>query len=225
VLSASRCLLWLGRSQRRRLGVSLFVDHHELQAGKYYRLAIQCDGTDSFAVGGAEFFRNMWINKIEIEDVVIAPLGLDSISFDGEGEAEISFIPIRPGTFTLRIPGTTGETQDISMTPALAGEVAGFNLAVGGTQGSGGPTLAVSLDAFVRPEEAAEVCATIALIFRDHGPREARSRARLAFLIEDRGAGWMRDELVARLKRPLPAAGRDARVTTTTDHVGIFRRD
>jgi ferredoxin-nitrite reductase len=110
------------------------------------------------------------------------------------------------------------------MTPALAGEVAGFNLAVGGKQGSGGPTLAVPLDAFVRPEEAAEVCATIALIFRDHGPREARSRARLAFLLEDRGAAWMREELVTRLKRPLPAAGRDARVATTTDHVGIFRQ-
>lgn len=84
---------------------------YELQAGKYYRLTIQCDGTDLFAIGGAEFFRNMWINKIEIEDVAIAPLGFNSISFDGEGEAEISFIPIRPGTFTLRIPGTTGETQ------------------------------------------------------------------------------------------------------------------
>ena len=31
---------------------------YELQAGKYYRLTIQCDGTDSFAIGGAEFFRN-----------------------------------------------------------------------------------------------------------------------------------------------------------------------
>jgi len=33
-----------------------------------------------------------------------------SIAFEGEGKAEISFIPIRPGTFVLRIPGTTGET-------------------------------------------------------------------------------------------------------------------
>ena len=33
------------------------------------------------------------------------------MSFDGEGEAEISFIPIRPGTLSLCIPGTTRETQ------------------------------------------------------------------------------------------------------------------
>jgi len=134
-----------------------------------------------------------------------------------------------PRKFNVTITGclehcTGGETQDISMTPALAGAVAGFNLAVGGKQGSGGPTLAASLDAFVLPEDAAEVCATIALIFRDHGPREARSRARLAFLLEERGAAWMREELVARLKRPLPPAGRDARVVTATDHVGIFRQ-
>jgi len=134
-----------------------------------------------------------------------------------------------PRKFNVTITGclehcTGGETQDISMTPALVGDVAGFNLAVGGKQGSGGPTLAASLDAFVRPDDAAEVCATIALIFRDHGPREARSRARLTFLLEARGAAWMREELVARLKRPLPPAGRDARVATTTDHVGIFRQ-
>src|SRR5207237_6947754 len=120
-----------------------------------------------------------------------------------------------PRKFNVTITGclehcTGGETQDISMTPALAGDVAGFHLAVGGKQGSGGPTLATPLDAFVRPEEAAEVCATIALIFRDHGPREARSRARLAFLLEDRGAAWLPEELVARLKRALPPRARGA---------------
>jgi ferredoxin-nitrite reductase len=134
-----------------------------------------------------------------------------------------------PRKFNVTITGclehcTGGETQDISMTPALDGETPGFNVAVGGKQGSGGPVFARALDAFVRPEEAAPVCAAIALIFRDHGPREARSRARLAFLIEERGVGWFREELERRLGRALPPAGRDARVATTTDHVGIFRQ-
>src|SRR5216117_490453 len=134
-----------------------------------------------------------------------------------------------PRKFNVTITGclehcTGGETQDISMTPALAGDVAGFNLAVGGKQGSGGPTLAASLDAFVRPEDAAEVCATIALIFRDHGPRESRSKSRLAFLVESWGAEKLRKELEVRLGRPLPPAGRDARRATVTDHVGVFRQ-
>lgn len=92
-------------------GQPLAAKPYELEAGKYYRLTIKCDGTDELAVGGAEFFRNMWIREVSIEDVSVRPIGLDSISFEGEGEAEIAFIPIRPGTFELRIPGTKGETQ------------------------------------------------------------------------------------------------------------------
>jgi len=135
-----------------------------------------------------------------------------------------------PRKFNVTITGcpdncTAAETQDVSMTPAVDGDgTAGFNLAVGGKQGSGGAILAMSLDAFVQPEEAASVCAAIALLFRDHGPREARSRARLAFLIEEWGAERFRKELEVRLDRPLPPAGRDARSRSVTDHVGVFRQ-
>jgi ferredoxin-nitrite reductase len=135
-----------------------------------------------------------------------------------------------PRKFNVTITGcpdncTAAETQDVAMTPALDGAgTAGFNLAVGGKQGSGGATLATDLDAFVPPPEAPEICAAIALLFRDHGPREARSRARLAFLVEDWGAERFRKELEVRLGRPLPPAGRDARSRTVTDHVGVFRQ-
>ena len=138
-----------------------------------------------------------------------------------------------PRKFNVTITGcrehcTGGETQDISMTPAMSGpdgeESAGFNLAVGGKQGSGGPVVAKPLDAFVRPEEAAEVCAAIALLFRDHGPRESRSKARLAFLLGEWGAERFRQELESRLLRRLPPAGRDARGTTHNDHIGVFRQ-
>jgi ferredoxin-nitrite reductase len=138
-----------------------------------------------------------------------------------------------PRKFNVAITGcpehcTPGETQDISMTPAVAsadeGEIVGLNVAVGGKQGSGGPVFAQSLDAFVRPDEAAEVCAAIALLYRDHGPRDSRSKARLAFLIGDWGGERFRKELEVRLGRPLPPAGRDARGTASTDHIGIFRQ-
>jgi ferredoxin-nitrite reductase len=135
-----------------------------------------------------------------------------------------------PRKFNVTITGcpdncTAAETQDVAMTPAVDGSgMAGFNLAVGGKQGSGGATLATSLDAFVRPDEAAEVCAAIALLFRDHGPREARSHARLAFLVDEWGAERFRKELEVRLGRPLAAAGRDARSATVADHIGVFRQ-
>ena len=138
-----------------------------------------------------------------------------------------------PRKFNVTITGcpdhcTGGETQDISMTPAIGrrdgAEIPGLNVAVGGKQGSGGPRFATDLDAFVTPGEAADVCAAIALIFRDHGSREARSRARLAFLVDEWGGGRFRRELETRLGRALPPAGRDARGAKATDHVGIFRQ-
>src|SRR5204862_1266305 len=119
---------------------------------------------------------------------------------------------------------TDAATQDIAMTPAVAGDAIGFNLAVGGKQGSGGPVFATPCDVFVRPDEAAPLCAEIALIFRDHGPREARSKSRLAFLIADWGIERFRKELEMRIGRELPPAGRTALSAKTTDHVGAYRQ-
>jgi hypothetical protein len=84
---------------------------YELEAGKYYRLVIRSDGSQEMAVTGPEFFRNIWINEVVINKIEVRPLGLDSIEFDDEGEATISFVPIRHGRFELRLPGTTGESQ------------------------------------------------------------------------------------------------------------------
>ena len=84
---------------------------YELQSGKYYRIAIKSDGSAELAVAGPEFFRNMWVNEVVINDIEVRPLGVDSIEFDDEGEAAISFVPIRPGTFVLKVPGTSSDAQ------------------------------------------------------------------------------------------------------------------
>ena len=46
-----------------------------------------------------------------INDIEVRPLGLDSLEFDDEGTATIKFIAIKPGTYEVRIPGSTGDTQ------------------------------------------------------------------------------------------------------------------
>jgi nitrite reductase (NADH) large subunit len=117
------------------------------------------------------------------------------------------------------------ETQDVALVPAyreLEGQqVNGFNVLVGGKQGSGGYRPASPLDVFVRPEEAAGLCGEVTRLFRDHGSRGARNRARLAFLIEDRGVTWLRAELERRWARTLLKAGTDLRKKHHTDHLGI----
>ena len=125
-----------------------------------------------------------------------------------------------PRKFNVAITGCTencthGETQDLSLTPAIkiiAGEeVKGFNIAVGGKIGSGGLRPATPLGVFCRPEDAASLCSHITLLFRDHGPRRARNRARLAFLIEEWGIDRFRSELERRVGGRLLQQGRDAR--------------
>src|SRR5690606_32412089 len=69
------------------------------------------DGSGELAIVGPEFFRNVWINEVVINDIEVRPLGVDSLEFDDEGTATISFVTIRPGTFVLRLPGTTSDSQ------------------------------------------------------------------------------------------------------------------
>jgi ferredoxin-nitrite reductase len=135
-----------------------------------------------------------------------------------------------PRKFNVTITGCLencchAETQDIGLVPAyreLEGrQVNGFNLLVGGKQGSGGYTPATPLDVFVPPDEAARLAVEVTAIFRDHGSRGARNRARLAFLIEDHGIKWMRQQVESRWGRPLHRAGVDLRKKHHADHLGI----
>jgi len=106
--------------------------------------------------------------------------------------------------------------------PAIARGLKGFNILAGGKMGSGGFTIAQPLNVFVEPHEAAEVVAEIVRIFRDHGPREARSQCRLAHLIADWGIEELRYVLCERLMRPLEAAGEDMRRRGVhEDHPGV----
>ena len=92
-------------------GQPLVSAPYELESGKFYELPINADGTAEIALEGPSFFRNVWVNEVVINDIEVRPLGVESLEFDDEGTATISFVTIRPGTFTLRIPGTTADTQ------------------------------------------------------------------------------------------------------------------
>jgi hypothetical protein len=92
-------------------GQPLAAAPYELEAGKFYELPINADGSAELALAGPDFFRNVWVNEIVINDIEVRPLGVDSLEFDDEGTATISFVTIRPGSFTLRIPGTTATSQ------------------------------------------------------------------------------------------------------------------
>lgn len=86
-----------------------------LQSGAYYKIDLVADGSAELALVGPEFFRAIWINEVVVNDLEIRPIGLDSFEFDDEGTIEFSFIAIKPGTYTLKIPGSTGDSQKVTV--------------------------------------------------------------------------------------------------------------
>lgn len=78
----------------------------------------------------------------------------------------------------------------------------GYALMVGGGL-SDTPYYAKPLRAFVRPEQVTDVSRAVAHLFRDHGYREKRNRARLKFLVDDKGWQWTRDRIEENLGYPL----------------------
>lgn len=86
-----------------------------LQSGAYYKLEITADGSAELAIEGASFFRSIWMNEIVINKIEIRPMAIDSIEFDKAGVAELSFIAIKPGRHVIRIPGSTGEAQSMTI--------------------------------------------------------------------------------------------------------------
>lgn len=144
------------------------------------------------------------------------------------GNKEFTDIPRK---FNVGITGcldncTHAASQDIALIPAIKDdhnkEMKGFNVLVGGKMGSGGYTLAQELDVFILPQDAAELCAEIIRIFRDHGKRTVRNKSRMAFLVADWGIEKFRRELEALFPKPLEPAGKDMRGKNRTDHTGIF---
>ena len=148
---------------------------------------------------------------------------LDRIIVGSKGNPEFTNLPRK---FNITVTGcldncTHGESQDIALVPAKKGSRLGFNVLVGGKMGSGGFTIASHLNVFVEIYQAAAVVVELVKIFRDHGPREARSKCRFAFLVEKWGISRLRAELTWRMDYELAFQGRDMRSSHHADHLGL----
>ena len=80
------------------------VTSYEIETGKFYRWRIASDGRGEYKLLAPELMRNSWVEQVSIEDKEVKPLGgLYSVEFDDEGEIDIYFVPIRPGTYEYYI--------------------------------------------------------------------------------------------------------------------------
>ncbi|HWA08203.1 MAG TPA: NADPH-dependent assimilatory sulfite reductase hemoprotein subunit [Opitutaceae bacterium] len=106
-------------------------------------------------------------------------------------------------------------------------KLVGYNVAVGGGMGrSHGqvqtfPRLA-DVIGFVTPDQVIEISKAVLTTFRDFGDRANRKHARFKYVVEERGAAWVRDEISRRAGLPFGPA-RPYQFTTTGDLYGWQR--
>jgi len=87
---------------------------YELETGKAYSLEISSTGAKECAFQSPGLFANIFLRKVEAGEAEIKAMALTELEFEEEGEAEIFFVPIKPGTYAwyckgMEERGMTGE--------------------------------------------------------------------------------------------------------------------
>ncbi|HKM62813.1 MAG TPA: NADPH-dependent assimilatory sulfite reductase hemoprotein subunit [Acidisphaera sp.] len=138
----------------------------------------------------------------------------------GEGDSEplygATYLP-RKFKIALGIPEDNTVdvlTNDLGLVAIFDGDrLRGYNIAAGGGLGMTHnradtfPRLG-SIVGSVGPDDLLAAVHAVIALFRDHGDRSDRKRARLKYVVEDRGVDWVRETLIERyglnLFEPLP---------------------
>jgi len=80
-------------------GYGVSQKDYALVTGKAYRLKIKSTGQKECAWAAPEFANYIWLRKVEVGHVEIKASHVYEIEMEREGEAELFFVPIRPGDY------------------------------------------------------------------------------------------------------------------------------
>src|SRR6478609_4014218 len=165
---------------------------------------------------------------IAADEIIDGTPALEEIRDRYIGAPEFSNLPRK---FKTAISGSPSldvahEANDVSFVGVVHPEFGpGFDVWVGGGL-STNPMFAQRLGAWVSLEEIPEVWVGVVTIFRDHGYRRLRNRARLKFLVADWGAEKFRqvleDDYLGRRLIDGPAPEMPAQ--QWRDHIGVHRQ-
>ncbi|MDB9485774.1 ferredoxin--nitrite reductase [Dolichospermum circinale CS-537/01] len=156
----------------------------------------------------------------------------DMLTNNGEGNPEFSNLPRK---FNIAITGgkdnsVHAEINDLAFIPAFLTNqeqipVFGFNVIVGGLFSAKRCETAIPLNVWVLPADVVSLSKVIVEIFRDHGLRANRQKARLIWLLDEWGIEKFRTEVEKRFgKSLLPAAAKDEIDWEKRDHLGIYKQ-
>ena len=161
------------------------------------------------------------------DEIVDPTWAIDEIQRRYIGNPEFSNLPRK---FKTAITGMANndvvhEINDVAFTAVVHPEHGpGFDLWVGGGL-STNPKLAVRLGAWVPLEQVPDVWAGVISVFRDHGYRKNRTKARLKFLLADWGPERFREVLENDyLGRPLLDGPQAPPSADLGDHIGVHEQ-
>jgi len=86
-------------------GYQVSQKSYTLETGKSYRLKIISTGRKEYAVRAPQFFKFVWLRKVEAGGMEIKASALHELEFEEEGEAVIFFVPIKPGSYQISAAG------------------------------------------------------------------------------------------------------------------------
>jgi ferredoxin-nitrite reductase len=168
----------------------------------------------------------------------------DMVTNQGEGNPEFSNLPRK---FNIAITGgrdnsVHAEINDLAFVPAFREEAEkrseenhgqqptvqrhfGFNVLVGGFFSAKRCEAAIPLNAWVPPEDVVALCRAILEVYRDHGLRANRQKARLMWLIDEWGLEKFRQEVEKQLGKSLmSAAAHDEINWDKRDCIGVHKQ-
>jgi ferredoxin-nitrite reductase len=156
----------------------------------------------------------------------------DMLTNNGEGNPEFSNLPRK---FNIAITGgrdnsVHAEINDLAFIPAFLTTqeqipVFGFNVIVGGLFSAKRCEAAIPLNVWVLPADVVSLSKVIVEIFRDHGLRANRQKARLMWLLDEWGIEKFRLEVEKRFGKSLfPAAAKDEINWEKRNHLGIYKQ-
>ena len=82
---------------------------YQLETGVAYQLKVSSDGQKECAFQAPEFAKSIFLRKVEAGGVEVKAVTLTELEFEDAGEAEIFFVPVKPGKFRFYAKGLEGK--------------------------------------------------------------------------------------------------------------------
>ena len=86
-------------------GFGISQTEYQMETGKAYKLEIRSTGIEECAFRADEFFRNIWLRKVEAGGLEIKAAQLNELEFETEAEVEIFFCSDQTWPLSLRVQG------------------------------------------------------------------------------------------------------------------------